>query len=364
MKRYVPYFLLPLLFFAHVCCAQMDITGTWEGVMGKVFFQKNSGQFLQINIEQQGDKICGYTYDSVIARGNDHCKAVFEGRYDKRRDMWVLTGVSFIENSGTHVFMRIKLWNERNEGRNKLSAEVGLKSDPDYADNQQPKTFLDNIFNLFGQADPRQSNSEFIQLKRVSTKVPALPKGFIPCFPNLQRSKDTVATVKPKNDPVVLKPVDQVPEPAKPKDTAVNTMKPVQVPDKPVEVSKTSPAPEAITKVGERRNIVVDHLPITVKHITLNIYDNAVFDHDTVSIFYNNKLLVDRQLLSPKPIVIELDLDEKASKHEIILFAHNLGEIPPNTALVIVYAGDKRYELRAKSNLDENAVLVFDYLGK
>jgi hypothetical protein len=46
------------------------------------------------------------------------------------------------------------------------------------------------------------------------------------------------------------------------------------------------------------------------------------------------------------------------------MFAENLGSIPPNTALIVVTAGNKRYELRSKASLEENAVLLFEYKTK
>jgi hypothetical protein len=47
-----------------------------------------------------------------------------------------------------------------------------------------------------------------------------------------------------------------------------------------------------------------------------------------------------------------------------VLFAHNLGSIPPNTATVVVKSGGKRYELRSSASLTENAVLMLDYKPK
>ena len=82
------------------------------------------------------------------------------------------------------------------------------------------------------------------------------------------------------------------------------------------------------------------------------------------AIAYNGRLLVNRQRLSEKPIVINLELDENTTTHEIILYAHNLGSIPPNTALIVVTAGDKRYELHSSASLEENAVLIFEYSPK
>ena len=67
------------------------------------------------------------------------------------------------------------------------------------------------------------------------------------------------------------------------------------------------------------------------------------------------------QLLTEKAIEFNIELDENLKQHEIILFAENLGSIPPNTALLIITAGDKRYELFASANLQENAVLILNY---
>ncbi len=113
-----------------------------------------------------------------------------------------------------------------------------------------------------------------------------------------------------------------------------------------------------------RKNTVFKRIPVSVTNITLDIFDNGTVDGDTISVYYNNKLLVSNRGLSEKAITVQLMLDVKAPQHEIVLFAHNLGSIPPNTATVIVKAGDKRYNLRPSASLTENAVLVLDYKPK
>ena len=371
--------LFSFIFFANTSTAQFDLTGTWEGIMGRKAFDSKSGQYLQISIVQQCDKICGYTFDSVIARRNDHCKAVFQGEYDKRRDLWILTGTSFIENSGTHVFMRITLWNEKRFGKDKLEGLMGLKSWP--YEPERPAGIFSGLFRLFGldEDNSLENVPEDIRLKRVSSKAPEMPPGIASCFPNLQKRKDSLS------DPVVIKSL-----PPKPADTVAivfpnkdsakqvvvtppvikkNDTVAVIVPQKDIikpvvltpSVVKQNDTVAMVQKMATRKNTTITHLPIDVKFITLNIYDNAIYDGDTVTIFYNGKLLVNKRLLSSKPIVIELALDEKSKTHEIVMYAENLGSIPPNTALIVVNAGGQRYELHASASLEENAVLVFDY---
>jgi hypothetical protein len=110
-----------------------------------------------------------------------------------------------------------------------------------------------------------------------------------------------------------------------------------------------------------RKQTTQSKLVINTNQINLKLYDNGVVDNDTISIFYNGRLLVSHQRLSEKAVELNITLDEKTSVHEITLFAENLGGIPPNTALVVITAGDKRYELRSSASLEENAVLVFEY---
>ncbi len=126
----------------------------------------------------------------------------------------------------------------------------------------------------------------------------------------------------------------------------------------------TTPAKAENAKVTGRKNTVFSRIPVTVKNITLDIFDNGTVDGDSISVYYNNKLLVSNQRLTEKATTINLLLDENATQHEIVLFAQNLGSIPPNTATIVVKAGDKRYELHSSASLTENAVLVLEYKPK
>ncbi|MEZ5029229.1 MAG: hypothetical protein R2765_10660 [Ferruginibacter sp.] len=62
------YMILFLLFIQRMNLTAQDLTGTWEGDMGTY-------QFLQVNIIQNGNNICGYTWDHINYDQNDFCKA-------------------------------------------------------------------------------------------------------------------------------------------------------------------------------------------------------------------------------------------------------------------------------------------------
>jgi hypothetical protein len=328
--------MLLLLSLLHPVGAQ-DLTGRWEGRSGSERFQVNIVQ------EKQGE-ICGYTYDQVINDRRSYCKAYFKGRYDKAQDRWVLNGISFIENSGSHVLMRITLWKDSEDGELVLSGLVAAKSAFGF------------ILSL--------GSSESITLRRMSRTPAKLPDNMPTCFPEPEKKPiSPERPEKPKDPPPVIKR-----DPERP--VRIDTVKPKQPviikhADTPfVKISPKKDSAFLPQKVKERKSNTFSRIPVHVKNITLDLYDNGVVDGDTVSVYYNGKLLVNRQRLTEKAISINLELDLMAPQHEITLFAHNLGGIPPNTALIVVTAADKRYELHAKADLQENAVLVFEYSPK
>lgn len=314
-----------------------NITGTWEGRMGS--------EKLQINIDQRGSKICGYTHDYVLENPESFCKAKFEGYLDGETNTWYLRGVQFFENSGDHVLMRLALWRNRGDGRNELRVAVTTSS------------LLSG--GMFGDRDE-------VILRRVSTTPNNLPAYLPACFPKKEKKTAPVVTPKPElPKPVTPKPVP--PKPVTPKPVTPKPPTPKPVTPKPDTIKKTVPTlPKTdptpiVKKMIERRQSEQSRIAISSNHLNIKVYDNGEIDNDTVSIFYNKKLLISHKRLSDKPIELDIDLDPGINTHEITLFAENLGGIPPNTALVVVKAGKKRYELRSKASLQENAVLVFEY---
>jgi hypothetical protein len=110
-----------------------------------------------------------------------------------------------------------------------------------------------------------------------------------------------------------------------------------------------------------RSNELVRTITFHTADLELNIYDDGVIDNDTVSVYYDKKLIVSNARLSDKPIVVKLHLDQGSASHELVMVAENEGDIPPNTSLMIVKAGEDRYEVRIVSTVQRNAVLIFKY---
>lgn len=87
----------------------------------------------------------------------------------------------------------------------------------------------------------------------------------------------------------------------------------------------------------------------------LLLYDNGVVDNDTVSVFYYKKMIAQKLQLGLS--AVELKIAVKEGEHEIVWFAENSGKVPPNTALLLVYDGKKRYAFNLSSNYSINGNL-------
>lgn len=122
-----------------------------------------------------------------------------------------------------------------------------------------------------------------------------------------------------------------------------------------VEPVKVKPAPPVIK---ERNNPLVKEILTAPTELLVELYDNGVVDGDTVSVYHNNELVISKAGLSGRPLSLNIRCDADNPYHELIMVAHNLGSIPPNTSLMIVTAGERRYEAFISSDNRKNAKVI------
>jgi hypothetical protein len=116
--------------------------------------------------------------------------------------------------------------------------------------------------------------------------------------------------------------------------------------------------PLSLTK---RKAELVKEIKVDTGVIKIDFYDNGQIDGDTISVYVNNMPAVTSKCLGAKPVSITVKIDLKRSEQEVIMVGENLGAIPPNTALMIINAGDKRYQLYLTSDEQKNAMVRFIY---
>jgi hypothetical protein len=116
--------------------------------------------------------------------------------------------------------------------------------------------------------------------------------------------------------------------------------------------------PLSLTK---RKAELVKEIKVDTGTIKLDFYDNGEIDGDTISVYVNNMPVVSNRMLTARPITVFVKIDPKRTEQEVIMVGENLGSIPPNTALMIVNAGEKRYQLYLTSDEQKNAMVRFIY---
>lgn len=303
------------LFMIPLVVSAQNLTGTWMGYGGGT-------EFIKMVITHRGDSLFGYTYDE----GSGYCKATFLGRYDKKRKRLTGRGIEMIENTPNHVLVDYDLNYISFQGAEYLREPA------------RPQTMFDM---LFGSPAP-------LVLKRVSRQIdnprPPAPKAVTPPAPKPKPAKPPVAAA-PKPLPKKIIPAQPAAPPPAP-EKKITTQKKIEPVITPAEISRSK---------ALRTTKMVQTIYTASDTVTLILYDNGEVDGDTVSVFFDNKLILEKYRISDKGKTIILPIDKSGKPHSIELFAHNLGTIPPNTALLIITTSKERHELRASYDLSTNA---------
>jgi hypothetical protein len=112
-----------------------------------------------------------------------------------------------------------------------------------------------------------------------------------------------------------------------------------------------------VNQFKEREDIISDEIEVDSDSLKVDFYDNGEVDGDSISVFFNKELLAFSKKLSTKSVHFNLVLDSLKQVNELSMFANNLGSIPPNTALMVIDDGKKRFNIRLSSNLEKNATV-------
>lgn len=198
------------------------------------------------------------------------------------------------------------------------------------------------------------------------TKPAAPPASTVKKPPVAAAKPATKPVTKPATKPatgIAKKPATKPPagslakkDPEKPREKLVIPGKSQGEDIAPPEEKKPIKIPRVLSS---RENELVKTIFVPTGKISINIYDNGSVDNDTISVYLDKKLVLSRKRLTEKAIVLTFDVNSENDEHELVMVAENLGEIPPNTSLMVVSAGDKKYEVRITSTEQKNAVVVF-----
>lgn len=109
-----------------------------------------------------------------------------------------------------------------------------------------------------------------------------------------------------------------------------------------------------------RETPVVATIPVRgVDTVKVELYDNGEIDGDSVSLYLNNDLLLQHYKLTAEAKVLLVPIDKSLPVNRLVLFAENLGRLPPNTALMEITVHGKTYELFLSTDFRKNACIEF-----
>jgi hypothetical protein len=115
----------------------------------------------------------------------------------------------------------------------------------------------------------------------------------------------------------------------------------------------------AASEISKREIETIRTVEILQDSLVFTLYDNGAVDGDTVSILLNGKVIMPRVGLSEKAYNKTIYLTpEMGDSIYIIMYAENLGSIPPNTGLLVVRDGPIDYEIRFTGDMKKNSAII------
>ena len=353
-------FLLSLIFvFTIFYSNAQNFTGQWKGG----FFDKSVSLLswggdrcdYVLDLDVKGKNVTGFSYTYFSDGGKKYytiCK--LKGFADKKRKYIEVTETertkTNVPDNISNSFQLHKLtW--RKEGDNEIlegnwvPAPGQDKTGMGYGTTSLAKRRLTEILPLVknerkypvSAPDPKASavakskdvlplkNAHISAVKKNSKPIPTDTKKIVPPI-----KKDSVFIAK--ND---------------------TPYKPVINANPPILKEKSLPATFEKRKTTLLQTVIVENSSVKIE-----LYDNGEVDGDSISLFYNGRVLLAHQRLTEKPILIDLPVTSDY-ENELVMYADNLGTLPPNTALMIVRDGNKRYEVRITSDLTKSGTIRF-----
>lgn len=340
-----------------------SVTGIWRG-----YFISESGENYKLEFQVKQNvtaAVSGVSYSYLDVRF--YGKATMTGSFAKNSKTFQIREIKTVEvknlGYGGTCIMNYKLTYSRSgkeeflEGTYLGKTEVKDKVNPyEWGECGGGKVFLRKVTTSDFYVEP------FLRNNTSTSRPPTNP-------PPADRQ------TRPLTPPPVIKKDNKTPPPVKKDNTNKATTDPVKkeapapllkdslVINKPDIKKEVAVKPPVVIPdvLKSRKNELVKSLIISDPNVTLKIYDNGEIDDDTISVYFDKKLVLSNKRLTTSPLVLKLKMDEDNPEHELIMVAENLGRIPPNTSLMIVEAGTQRFEVRITSTEQKNAVVRFTY---
>ena len=357
MKKIIP--AIAFIFFTSVAVAQ-EFKGQWKGqfVDNSSAFRSFGGESCDyvLELETKGNDVTGYSYTYFTDGGKRYytiCRLT--GKLNKKSHYVEVTEIertkTNVPNHIRNCFQIHKLTYYK-QGDTQTLEGSWIPAPNQEGDCGFGSTVLSR--RILKKEIPQYNTAVAAPPKKPNTK-PAI---------NFADKNKLVAphVVKPTTPPVVKK--DNKPAITPPVMKPIAPVKAEPVKDSPVVKNTPELKPAPNMNFEKRNNTLLKTIEVESEIFRVDLYDNGAIDGDSISLFFNGKLLLSHKRLSDKAISLTLHTDDSRDVNELIMYAENLGEIPPNTALMIVTDGDHRYEVRITSDLEKSGAIRFVHKPK
>ncbi len=349
MKR---SFLILLILFSVFNVQAQKINGQWRGFFdsnGDIGILSGGSTEYVLELEIDGNEVTGNSYSYFNGRAF-YVICSLNGTYDKKTKKIVVNEVARVKGSTppdwsdclqTHI-----LYYEKQDGKEVLTGR--WKTSPYQEKSNGP---CGNGSTTLSRRVLTNSNFAFNKESRTPINKPKTGIVKAPDFRD-QNKTNTNPVINPPAKPKLLVP---------PSPPIVKNDSPIKKEPNPIEAPILKKEPSKLSNnLFENRNTnVLKTIEIEKDTFTVTLYDNGEIDGDTVSLFFNGKLIMAHKRLTDHPLTVTLNIDPNKEVNELVMYAENLGEIPPNTALMVVNDGDNRYEVRIASTLEQSGTIRF-----
>lgn len=119
---------------------------------------------------------------------------------------------------------------------------------------------------------------------------------------------------------------------------------------------------DQVKKIRDRKVESGKVIKVDSTYLSITVYDHKRNDGDIISLNYNGNWILEQYRINNEEHHVDVFLDpDKKVKNYLILYAHNLGESPPNTVAVIIDDGKKRQRFILNSDMNTCDVIYFEY---
>ena len=336
LKTILVLFLLPL-----DVCAQ-DLTGVWTG------FLETGDQKVPYELVISGDKknLSGYSLTVFTFNGVENVGVKTIDIKVKKGSIAVEDGDLIYDNYNTpprHVKLYASLaWVGRDTSLT-LAGTFATRS-LDMRTSMHENSFKGVVHlqkrNSHSRTQLTDKLNEMDLLKRLSFTQPVVKNQEQKASTEVKAKESTkTSKVKAKESSS-----DNKVESAKPVDKLIAPVKPMEV--------------VAAADIGRRNTAVLQTVSFKSDSLRLSLYDNGEVDGDTVTVVLNGQPIISRAGLTAKGMTMSIATSDLRDSSELIMYAENLGRIPPNTGLLIVQDGAERYQIRFSGDLKNNSAII------